>query len=74
MPHNIVKELTSIGIFHDHVKFLFGLNNFVELDNVGMTNFLEDFDLSGDSLNILLIVNLILFQNFYGNLQGFNSD
>ena len=41
----------------------------VELDDVGVTNFLEDFDFPSDSLNVLLIVDLLLLENFDSDLQ-----
>lgn len=41
----------------------------IELDDVRVANFLQNFDLSGDSLNILLVIDLFFFQNFHGNLS-----
>ena len=41
----------------------------IELDDVRVANFLQNFDLSGDSLNILLVIDLLFFQNFHGNLS-----
>ena len=32
-----------------------------------MSHFLQDFDLSGDSLNVFLVLNLILFKDLNGN-------
>lgn len=61
MPNDVIKKLTTIAKFHDHIKFFFRFNNFIELNDVGVPNFLEDFNLSGDSLDIFLIVDLVLF-------------
>jgi hypothetical protein len=33
-----------------------------------MANLFKDLDLSGDSFNVLLILNLLLFKNLYCNL------
>ena len=41
----------------------------VELDDVWVANFLEDFDFSSDSLNVLLIVDLLLLEDFDGHLK-----
>ena len=35
-----------------------------------MTDFLENFDLSGDSLDVFLIIDLFLLKNFDGNLSN----
>ena len=40
----------------------------VELNHVWVTDFLENFDLSGDSFDIFLVVDLFLLQYFDGNL------
>jgi hypothetical protein len=68
MSYNVVEEFTSIGIFHDHVELFFGFNNFIELNDVWMSHFLQDFDFSRYSFNVFLIVNFIFLQNFNGNL------
>ena len=64
MPHDVVKELATIAVLHDHVELFFGLDDFIELNDVWMPNFLKNFDLSGNALDIFLIVNLVLFQDF----------
>lgn len=61
MPHDVVEELTTVAILHDHVELFFGLNDLVKLDYVWMSDLLQDFDLSGDTLDILLIMDLIFF-------------
>ncbi len=41
---------------------------FIKLDDVGVTDLFQDFDLSGDSLNILFIFDLVFFQDFDSHL------
>ena len=50
-------------MLHDHEQFFLGLDDLIELDNVRMSDFLEDLDLSCDSLNILLVVDLFFLKN-----------
>lgn len=69
MPDNIVEELTSIAVLHDHVELLFGLDDFIELNDVWMPDLFQDFDFSRNPLHILLIVNFIFFEDFDGNLS-----
>ena len=40
----------------------------VELDDVGVAHFLEDFDLARDPLDVLLVIDLLLLQDFHSNL------
>jgi len=55
-------------MFHYHKEFLVSFDDLkyiaasaylVELDNMGMSDFLEDFNLSCDSLHVLLIIDLL---------------
>ena len=66
---DIVEELTTVTVFHDHVKLFFCFDDFVELDHVGVSDLLQDFDLSGDSLHVLLVMDFIFLQNFNRNLN-----
>ena len=40
----------------------------VELDDVGVANFFEDFDFASDAFNVFLVVDLLLLKNFHGHL------
>ena len=55
MRHDIVKELTILAKFHDEEELAFRFNDFIELDHIWMPDFLEDFDLSAYSLDVLLV-------------------
>ena len=78
MPHDVVEKLAAVVILHDHVQLFFGLDDLVKLDDVWMSDLLQDFDLSCDTFDILLIMDLIFFQNFNRNLYHYiniqNSD
>jgi hypothetical protein len=68
VPDDVVEQLASVGILHDHKQLFFGLDDFIELDDVRMAYFLQDFDFTSNSLDILLIVNFVLLKNFDGDL------
>ena len=46
-----------------------GRTYLVELDDIGVSDLLENFDLPGDSFNVLLIVDLFFLQNFDSHLK-----
>ena len=50
---------------------LLGQTYFVKLDHVRMPNLLQDFNLTSDALNILLIVNLLLLKDLDSNLPNY---
>ena len=45
----------------------------VELDDVWVANLFEDLDLSGDPLNVLLVVDFFFFKNFHGDLGAIHN-
>jgi len=45
LAHDVVKELATLGIFHDHVDGEAGFNDLVQLDNILVLHFLQDFNL-----------------------------
>lgn len=69
VSHDIVEELSTVAVFHDHVQLFLSFNDFIQLDHVRMADLLEDLDFSSDTLDILLVVNLVFLQDLYGNLQ-----
>ena len=70
VPYDVVEELSAVAVFHDHVEFLLGLNDFVQLDDVRVADLLENFDLASDALHIFLVVDLVLLEDFDGNLDS----
>ena len=41
----------------------------IKLDDVGVTDLFENLDFSGDALNVFLVVNLLLLQDFDCHLR-----
>ena len=88
VTHDIIEELATICIFHDHEKLFLcfddlynrqlkgltvGGTYLVELDDVGVAHLLQNFDLAGDALNVFLVVDLLFLQDFDGNLRDKNA-
>ena len=61
---DVVEELASIRILHDKIELLWRLNDFVQLDDIGMANHLQNMDFPCNSLNIIDILDLVFFENF----------
>jgi hypothetical protein len=55
---NIVKQFTSTSILHDQIELFGCFNNLIKLNNVGVPDHLENFDLSGDPLHVCLLCDL----------------
>ena len=68
VPYYVVEELASVAVLHDHVELFFSLDDFVKLNHIWMSDLLQYFYFSRNALHILLVVNLILFQDFNGDL------
>jgi hypothetical protein len=69
MPHDVVEELSPITVLHDHVQLFFSLNDLVKLNNIGMPDLFQNFNFSRNALHIFLIMDLVLFENFNGDLK-----
>ena len=41
----------------------------VKLDHIGVSDFLQDLDLPGNSLNIFVVLYHFFLENFYGYLK-----
>lgn len=55
MGHNIVEELAVLAELHDEKQFTFSFNDFKQLNYIGVPDFLQYFDLSAYSLNVLFV-------------------
>ena len=49
---NVVEELSPVCIFHDEVELLLSLDNFVKLNDAGVSHDLQNVNLSSDTLHI----------------------
>ena len=68
---DVVEELTAVAVLHDHIKLFFGLDDFVELDDVRVSHLLQDLDLTSDSLIVLLVMDFVFLEDFNRNLNHF---
>ena len=68
VPDDVVEQLTATAVLHDHVELLFSFNNLVKLNYVGVTHLLENLDFPGDSLDVLLIVDLVFLEDLNRDL------
>ena len=73
VPDDIVKQLTTVCVLHDHIELLLCLNNFIELYNVGVAHLLKNLDLPGNSFDVLLVMNFIFLENFDSHLFSSES-
>mmetsp|Transcript_6914 Transcript_6914/g.21503 ORF Transcript_6914/g.21503 Transcript_6914/m.21503 type:complete len:281 (-) Transcript_6914:196-1038(-) len=64
---DVVEELAAAGVFHDEVQLPPGLDDLVKLDDVGVSDKLEDVHLTSDALNIGNLHDSILLQDLHGH-------
>ena len=65
--HNIIKEFSPAGILHDKINIALGFNNFIEFNNIWMSNSFQNSDFSDHSFDICLVSNPVLLKDFHGN-------
>ena len=68
MFHDVLEKLSCVGMLHDKVQFIVGLDYLVQLDYVQMPDFLENLDLSGYHIYVLLVLDFALLQDLDRNL------
>lgn len=56
---NVIKQLSTLCVFHDEMNVSFCFDNFVELNDIWMTQYFKDTDFPGDSLNVRLFDNFL---------------
>ena len=67
---NHVKELASAGELHDQVQVFLCLDDFINLNYIGMVKLLQNLDFPANPFYVLLIFNLRLFKHFHSNLNS----
>jgi len=65
---NQVEELASLDELHDQVQVLLSLDDFVDLDHVGVVQLLENLNLAADALDVLFIFDARLLEHLDGHL------
>jgi hypothetical protein len=68
--NDVFEEFTATGILHDQIELAGGLDDFVELDDVGVADQFQDMNFSGNPFDIVNICYLFFLENLYGNLEG----
>lgn len=68
MPDDIVKELSSGYILHDHKDIGGGGDDLVELNDMGMAKEFQVLNLSSDFPHNVQTLNLLTIQDFDSNL------
>ena len=63
---DVVEELSILHVLHDEEELFGGFDDLVELDDVGVSDQLEDVDLSGDPLNVSHIHDLLFLEDLDG--------
>lgn len=72
---DMLEQFSALRVLHNQVYAALGLNDLIELRDIGMPEYLQDADLSGDSFDICLVDYLILLQHFDGHsFAGGNVD
>jgi hypothetical protein len=67
--HDIIEQFSVLAELHDEKQFAFGLDDFVQLDDIRMADFLKNFDLSADTLDVFFVLDARFFKDFNGHLQ-----
>lgn len=65
---NIVEQLTILHVLHHQEEMFGGFNDFIKLDDVGMSDQFQNVNLPADSLHICYVYYTIFFQNFDSHL------
>lgn len=63
---DIVEQLASVCVFHDEEQLARGLDDFIELNDIGVSDDLKDVDLSSHPLHIRLVLDLVFLEYFDG--------
>ena len=57
--NDVVKQFASICIFHDEIELFRRLNNFIKLDDVGMSDHFQDVDFTSNSFYVVYILYFV---------------
>lgn len=68
VANDVVEELAVLAVLHYQEQLRLGLDDLVQLNHVGVTDFLKDFDLSAYSLDVFLVLDPRLLKNLDGHL------
>ena len=60
---NVIKEFAARRVFHYQEKLFVRLNDFIELNNVRVSHYLQDMNLSHDSCDVRLVLDHVLLED-----------
>lgn len=67
LRRDVVEQLAVAAVLHDEEESVFRLDDFVELNNVGVPHDTQDVDLASHALDIVNVVDLPFVQDFDGH-------
>ncbi len=63
----VIEEFSPRGVLHDQVQLFRGLNDLIKLDDIRVTNELEDMNFASHTLHIWNVCNTVFLKDFYSN-------
>ena len=67
---DVIEQLATTNVLHDKEQLLGRLDNLKELDDVGMSNHLEDIDFPRHSQDVCVLDDFALLQDLDGHLHS----
>ena len=64
----VIEKFTPRSVLHDEVQLFRGLDDLIKLDDIRMTNELQDVDLASDSFHIWNVRDTVFLKDFYRDL------
>lgn len=61
---DVVEQLSTFCVFHNEMNVCFSLNDFVQLDNVGMSKYLQNANFAGDAFDVRLLDDFLFLKGF----------
>jgi len=68
--HDVVEKLASADVLHNQKELLWRLNDFKELDDVGVPYQFENVDFTGDSEDVSILGDLPFFKDLHCHLHN----
>lgn len=65
LVNDLVEEVTTLCVLHDEVELFRGLDDLVELDDKGVSQFFHYLELSGYSDDIGVLKDKVFLENLY---------
>jgi len=69
---NVVEEFSTACVLHDEEQLARSLDNFIQLNNIGVPHYFQNVDFSCHSFDVALVLDLVFFENFDGHFFASN--